>query len=393
MDNKRPVRSRVRVRPGGGPPPSVDGHPGWVEQSVRQYGWLCAVSVMIQIMITGVGPVLLGARSAAWWVVLVGALLGGVLLWTPLWGLMRGGEQPRTLDEALVASLGPVAGRALPLLYVLLLLMDAGVALRTVGSLVRRHMISYGNETLASVATLAALFTALCAYGGKGLSRTAWLFRIPFAVMVAGTVLTMSQNAELSNLFPVLGQSVPETLAQLPTSAGSVTGLLLLGLLPRETGSARPIPLRTGLWPLALGALLAALYMLFINLSIGPRAISEDITLDVRLILAIQYVRRLYAYRIFFLFSITLLLALSAGTGIAVGSMLVQSSLQAQRLRWPVLGVCAAMLLFLLTVRRGAQALVNQVFPWRLPIAALPLWLAWGVDALRRPQAKKEEKA
>ena len=128
--NNRPIPSRIRVRPGPGGPPSVDGHPGWVEAENRGWGWTALVSVFCMSLITGTGPVLLSARSAAWWITLLGTGLGALLTWLPVWGVMRAEDGALTYDEALARAFGAPLGGFLALLAAAAMLLNAAQMLR-----------------------------------------------------------------------------------------------------------------------------------------------------------------------------------------------------------------------------------------------------------------------
>ena len=104
--NNRPIPSRIRVRPGPGGPPSVDGHPGWVADENASWGWTALLTVFAFGLVMGTGMVLSRARSAAWWVNTLGTLVGAMLTWLPVWGVMRAEDGALTYDEALARAFG-----------------------------------------------------------------------------------------------------------------------------------------------------------------------------------------------------------------------------------------------------------------------------------------------
>ncbi|GHU82831.1 hypothetical protein FACS1894196_1860 [Clostridia bacterium] len=381
MSQRRPIPSDVRVRAGEGPKPSVDGHPGWVRQSVRQYGCLCALALATQGYLAGVGVVLDAARSAAWWVMLAGAA-GGLLVWLPVWGMMRG-PRPVTSDEAFCEAYGRWIGGALSLAYLGLLLFNAVLAIRAAVSVVKGYLLPDAGEIVLALAIVVTLAVALWRHGEQGLSRTAWLFRTGIVVVMAAMYCILLGNARAENLFPPLGRSVGGTLSALPVAAGSFSGILVLGQLPRETGSAQPVRLRTGAVALLVGGLCAAALMLLVNLCVPPRVeMTRPMVWGRQLLLIVEYVRQ-RVLREAYIFVLVLSLVIGAGASLVAGSGMAQGMMR-RRGKWPLVLLLAATAALCTRMEQGFADWMEGAMAYRLPLAAIPAWVTWGVLAVRR---------
>ena len=387
MNSNRPAPSRARVRKGYGTPPSVDGHPGWVQQSVRQYVWLTAIILAMQGFLAGAGPVLQSARSAAWWVVALGALCG-MMVWLPVWGMMRGKEAV-SLDEAFCEAYGRIAGGMVTMLYVTLAAFDAILALRAVGSIVRQYLLENANEIVVIIFMILALTLAIFRHNIKGLSRLNWMLRrvIVFPVMVC--CLFMLQNARVDHLFPPLGNSVHDTLFSLPVAVSGFSGIVILGMLPPETGSAKFVRFRTGIFSLLLASAMAVFLVLVVNLCIPPRAVAPRLVWGHQLMIAAEYVQN-RTFRLIYLLLLTLALGIAAGGSIATGSMMLHKTFGTDKGKWGTLLIgCVMVALSLQT----SQRFTNQIAEWmvyRLPIAAIPPWITWCVLLIKRRRRRKE---
>lgn len=386
--DKRPARSRVRVRSGDGPPPSVDGHPGWVQQSVRQYAGVSVLVMAFQGFLAGAGPVLAGARSAAWWVIALGGL-GGFLIWIPLWGMMRG-EKPVSMDEAFREAYGKYVGGAMMLLYACLALFDAMISLRAVGSVVRQFLLISANEVAVILVTIGAMALPLTRHGGQGISRFIWMIRKMLIGAFVLCVFFMLQNASLDNLFPLMGYKIEDTLTMLPFAASGFTGILLLGLLPKETGSAEPVKFRAGVKALLASGLFAMLLTLVVNLCMPPVNAAAHMVWGHQLMIAAEFMEH-RTIRLIYMFCLVLSLIIAGATGIGAGGMLAQSAFQSRKGKWAVLLACGINMLFAFQTNQAFTEMTAGLMWYRLPVAAAPAWITWGVLAVKR--GRKEAKA
>jgi len=362
--------------------PSVDGHPGWVFQSVKQYVLLSGISVGMHCFIAGAGLVLQGARSAAWWVTALG-FLGGLLIWTPVWGIIKG-EKAATLDEALTEAFGKIGATVVMLLYTGVVLFNASVVLYTIGSFVRQYLIVGASGTFISFIVLTALIFSVSRYGGQGLSRLLWLYRWILFFALAIPLVAVLSHTYVENLFPLLGNEWTNTALSLPFAMSGYAPVLTLGLMPSQTGSAVPIRYRTGLLAMGIGLLISTVLVLFVNLTMPPTAVEADIVLGYNLVLSVEYLDS-HVIRLFFLLALSTLLFISGGNGTVAGVSLM-SIIIVQKNKWipaAIYFVLLVWILYLLSANDFADAFV-RLMAWRLPIAAVPVWLAWGVLAVKK---------
>ncbi len=384
MENNRPVQSRIRVQAGQGAPPSVDGHPGWVQQSVRLYVLVFGLALAIHGFMAGAGPVLTNARSAAWWCMALGALCG-MLIWLPLWGIMRG-QTATSLDEALIKAYGNIAGRLVLGIFALLMFMDALIALHAVGSVVRQYMLFETNEKVIALATLAVVGLSLHRRGIKGLALFIRLILPPLVIGLAGACYCMLKCASLDNIFPLLGNDVGDTLWQIPFAASSFTGLVMLGFLPRQTGSAKPVRFRTGVFTLVIAGSLAVVMTLIINLCVPPRAVPADMFWGHQLMLSAEFMES-RAFRLIYVLLLVLSLIVSIGVSLYSGRLMLSTDSNAQTV-WPILLMCAALAGALFLPSSFTLLLTHNLVIWRFPVAAVLLWVTWGVLAFKRRGGK-----
>ncbi len=384
MANKRPQPSRVRVRPGGGPPPSVDGHPGWVEADSAAWGFLAALLICASGLLSGTGPILTQARSAAWWVTLLGTTLGALLIWLPLWRIMHGQDgKALSYDEALRAAFGEPVGKILSLLTAVAALLDTALLLRCLCGIVPLYLIEGASEVAVAFAAVAALGLILCRHGGRGFSRCAWALRFLLFGLLAVSGVLMLENANVYNLVPVFGESANATLAVFPIALGNGAGVMLLGLLPRFTGSARPPCLRRGVVPAILGGILCGVLTLLTNLSIPPHSIRDTIPGGIRLMLAIEYLRRSQLYRMFYHYALLMLFLLSAGAAMAgCGGMLAGA--WRNRFQWRH-ALAAALLCAAIALCPDGQFFQTlwQLRLYRAALLIVPPWAAFALRGIR----------
>lgn len=379
MNNNRPIQSRIRVRPKG-PNPSVDGHPGWVSQSVNQYVGLCAISLAMHAFLVGVGPVLNGARSAAWWVTALGAL-GGLLTFVPIWGMTK--NQSQSLDEAMVEAYGPIGASVVLLLYVCITFLNTYIVIRTISSVVRHFFILNASEMVVSYIVLAVLVISVYRKETQGLSRVAWLIKWLLFFAIAYTCLRALKYSYIENIFPLLGNDIPNTLFAWVTAASGYVPVLALGMLPVQTGSGKPTRFRTGLAAILIGCLIATLLMLMTNASMPPQAIDAQIVWGYRATLFIEYTKN-HITRFAYMLALLAMLLLTGGNGIATGTYLMARVVKTKKKSIPM-GICLCFLVALIWfygVNFSEQ--MTHLLMWRLPAAALPAWITWGVLAVKR---------
>ncbi|MDR0928634.1 MAG: GerAB/ArcD/ProY family transporter [Oscillospiraceae bacterium] len=382
MSENRPVASRIRVRPGRGAQPTVDQHPGWVDQSVRQYARLCAVMLGMQAMVTGEGMVLQEAHSAAWWCMLL-AMLGGLLIWIPTWGIMKLGDKPMSLDEAFAAAYGRVAGGALTLVYSVMFAFNAAIGLRVLSSLVGHYMLMDSDQTVVSLIALGALALILVRRGLIGMARLAWAVHTFFGITMVIASIVLLQNANVDNLFPLMGNEVHETLGSIPIGASAFAGVLSMAMMPKMTGSARPVRFHAGLRALLFAGIGAALLVLVTNLCMPPRAVQGTLVWGREMMLAAAFVQN-EAFRLFFLMLLVIGLIFALGNSIGTSAMLAQEALGVKARAWPDLVVCLVLAVVLLLF--PAQSFMDNAMPllvYRLPLALIPIWVTWAVLAIR----------
>lgn len=388
--SERPVPSRIRVRSGRGPKPSVDGHPGWVRQSVHQYIALCAAMLFVQALIIGVGPVLMGAYSASWWCTGLGAILG-LLFFIPVHG-MTCGTTAVSLDEAFREGFGKTIGGALSIYLALMLATDALLTLRALGSLVWQYLLDDYNETILSISALGIIAISVTRHGVKGVSRLLFMLRVGLIGLFVICCLYMLPRAGIDNLFPLLGSEAERTLWQLPVSTAAYSGVLMLGLLPKMTGSATPVPFRSGVLALLIGGLLATVLMLMINLSISARAVPELLVWGRSLMIGAEYMQsRLirFAYIIFLI----LALLIAASASIASAGVLLSGSVRGKQSEWAIPVICGLVLIGLFILDSRDPASVLSLYIYKGPAVWAPLCIAWIVLILRRKWKARKEAA
>ncbi len=378
--SERPARSHIRVRAGKGAPPSVDGHPGWVQQSTNQYAALCGVVLSTQGLIAGIGPLLMNARSAAWWCLAVG-FLGGVLIWIGVWGLMRG-KQVRSLDEALCAAFGKIGGSVLCVVLAALLVFDASVALGAMGGLVRQYLLIGANERIVEFTVIVVIAISLGRHGVRGFSRMLWFFRV---ILISTFIISMAfllEDTSLDNLFPLMGNSPGETLAQIPVAASGMAGILLLGLLPKQTGSAKQVSINTGFISLVIGFIGAVGLTLMANLSVPPRVVPEYLAWGHQLMLSAEY-NSFRFYRLVYMFVLTFKITIAIGGGVAGSGILLHSGFRTKTTTWPTVAVCGILAGIAQISQQTLTDISLRLMVWRFPIAVVPVWLAWGILAIK----------
>lgn len=386
MNNSRPRPSRIRIRPEG-PTPSVDGHPGWVTQSVKQYVILCGVTIGMHSFIAGASLVLLNARSAAWWITALGSL-GGLLTWLPIYGIMKA-EQAKTIDEAFKEAYGKIGAAIVMLLYTGVALFHSGIAIFIIGSFVRHFLIVGANGTVVAAAVLAVLSFSVCRYGMRGPSRLVWLLRVAlvFAILLSCGMAVTYMHFE--NLFPLLGNDLQNTAFSLPISASCFVPVVSIGVLPSFTGSAKPVRFQTGLKAIAIGCVISTFLMLATNLSVPPQAVQSQIVWGFNLALSVEYMQT-HVVRLFYFLALFTMLFLSGAHGIAVSVTFIRSSIFPKRSVGihVILFLILFAFIFLLSNSRFAEGFMNLMV-WRLPVAAIPAWITWGVLAIKKKRRAK----
>ena len=381
--NNRPIPSRIRVRPGPGGPPSVDGHPGWVEAENRGWGWTALVSVFCMSLITGTGPVLLSARSAAWWITLLGTGLGALLTWLPVWGVMRAEDGALTYDEALARAFGAPLGGFLALLAAAAMLLNAAQMLRVLSAFVRLYMIEGARGLVVTLAALGMLALSLCRRHARGFSRGAWGLRFLLCGLMAASALLMRQNASTFNFFPLLGTSPRETFAALPVSLANGAGLAALGALPRMTGSAKPPRLRLGLAAGGGGALAGGGFTLLSCLSIPPRGVEAAASGGIRLMLAIEYLPTVQFFRVLYQVALILLLLIASGSFLTGCGALLGGVWRVRRIRAGLLCACLLAAAVAFCPDEPFHRALEATHFARALALALPAWAAWPILKIR----------
>lgn len=393
MTIKRPEPSRIRVRPGDGPPPSVDGHPGWVASDNAAWSWAAGLAIAATGLLTGTGPVLTQTRSAAWWVILSGALLGALLLWLPLHGMMRAPDgRALTYDEALRAAFGSMAGTLISLLLCASALTDAALMLRCLSSIVPLYLLEGATDVNVMLSAALALLLMLRRSRARGFSRAAWALRFVLGALLLISCLLMTENARLHNLFPMLGNSAQETLLAFPTALGSGAAVVLLGLAPRFTGSAKPPRFVTGLSAALTGSLICGALTLLSNLSVPPAQIENAAPGGIRLMLGIEYLRRAEFYRMFYHFALLLLFLLAAGALLAGGTGFLQGAWRLKKHKPAALVCCAVCASLAFCPDDRFFSALWTLHGGRAVLLIVPAWLGWIVLALkRRKEASRRE--
>ena len=380
MTNKRPAPSKIRVRAGNGPPPSVDGHPGWVADENAAWGWAALLTVFALGLVTGTGAVLSLARSAAWWVNTLGALAGAMATWLPVWGVMRaGGERALTYDEALCHALGAPAGAALSLAAAAALLVNAAYLLAVLSGFIRLYMIEQASDARVALVALAALGLMLCRRRARGFSRGLQALRFVMCGMLAVSALLMLLNASTLNLVPVLGKSAGETLAAAPFALGSGAGAAMLGVLPRLTGSAKPPRFRVGCRAAVAGALLAGAFTLLANLSVAPQGVENAAAGGIRMMLAIEYLPKAQFFRVLYQFVLMLTLLAGAGASLAGCGMLFAGVWRTKKQGGAMLCACLLCVPVLFCPDDRLYPVFERGYALRALALALPAWIAWPI--------------
>lgn len=384
MTNKRPVPSKIRVRAGDGPPPSVDGHPGWVADENAAWGWTALLTVFAFGLVMGTGMVLSRARSAAWWVNTLGALAGALLTWLPVWGVMRaGGERALTCDEALCKAFGAPAGAFLSLAAAVALQLNAAYLLTVLSSFIRLYMIEQASDARAALVALGALALMLCRRRARGFSRGLQALRFVMGGMLAVSALLMLLNASALNLVPVLGKSAGETLAAAPFALGSGAGAAMLGVLPRLTGSAKPPRFGVGCRAAVGGALLAGAFTLLANLSVAPQGVENAAAGGIRMMLAIEYLPKAQFFRVLYQFVLMLVLLAGAGASLAGCGMLLVGVWRTKKQGKAMLCACLLCVPVIFCPDDKLYPVFERGHALRALALALPAWVAWPILEIR----------
>ncbi len=374
----RPVRSRIRVRAGQGAPPTVDGHPGWVQKSVAHYASVVALCTAAQGFIAGTGEVMSGARAAAWWCVALGGACG-LLIWTPVWGLTRA-NKARTLDEAFQQTAGRTLGSALTIFYTLLAVLDGLIALDAVVSVVRQYLLPRSSEMYIGASAVLILSLSVYRHGSKGMSLLVYRSRISLVFVLLLCAGFLLRNTDADNLFPLLGNNPADTFRQIPVAAGAFSCAAALGLLPRQTGSAKNIRYRTGLYALLAGLAVAAGLTLLCNLSMPPRTIASAHAYGRQMLAAAEFTEH-RTIRFLYLATILSGLVLSLGASIATADMFLHG-IAKKKAKWPVIAVGAVAALSSALVSQPFADMITLLARHRFALAAAPVWILWGVSAL-----------
>ncbi len=168
---------------------------------------------------------------AAWWVTLL-CLVPGLLV-TALFRLAMALTKPRTLSEALRASLGRFGGWAISLTLGVLLLIDGAATMTALITLFTEGIGTRGTQFTLALMTAAVLL--LCLHR-EGLPRAAYLLRWPLrlaALLVAAFLLA---DAHIDGLFPHMGNGEKVVVAAISggvSMAWPLTLLLTVQSIPR----------------------------------------------------------------------------------------------------------------------------------------------------------------
>ena len=344
---------------------------------------LVAFMLGAQIFIDGTGRAPRHALSAIYLCAL-SAPVCAVLL-AALIRRLRLRHEMQSLPAICRSVLGPVAGSCVCLLMGVLFLCDALGALAMLSALGNARLFPLHQSTVIFPSALLVLFIAVtCA--GVGLARLAYLSRrfIPFLLLLLSVLLVYREP--LSNLFPLLGRSIPMSVQSALSATGAASCALATGFLPAGIQSSGPDLPRPRLKPLWIGGLISCALLLCVALSMPASALARGVHWSELLVHAGALTANgRFRYLLVVLTEcFALLIALGGSIYFAVCALSHVVSIRLSRAVVFLLCAAAAAVLYL-----AGNAFVFALLPLRFVPALLLVAAVMAVDQLRLRRQKR----
>ncbi len=349
--------------------------------NVHVHMWQCGMIIFMQAWLDVSGRVSHQLGSSTWWALLPGVALG-VLVWLPVHALSTAGG-----DDGLIGGLKLALGKIHVVLcawYALVLLINASMALFALIMLTKAFLLADTN--VEGIGLLAVLCMTISKQG-RGLqnsSMAAYGGRHLYVMGIALTILVFIGEADTSNLFPILGPGVMESLGAGALTGGAFSSIFLLGLAPAVMlGHPHPSKKQGLLTLLVAGAAIMALQ--FSATLIQPYAIMmAPRPWSTRLLAASDAIERWALFRFVFMMLQFVGLLVTMDGAICFSTHSLSKVCPSLPLAIPLGVLCLALCAVPFLYSSSLAIFYTHWMPLRLPVIALPLWSAYGVLRLRR---------
>ena len=241
------------------------------DAALRAHHALCAFMLGTQIFLEGTARAPQFSGNAMYLCALSAPVCAVVLALTVYALRRRHDMQP--LPAVYRAVWGRFFGGAACLLTGALFLLDIMGALAMLSALGDARLMPIGQGGATYLPALLALFLAV-GFSGSGLERLAFLSRRVTPALLIVLSFLLVRRDPLSNLFPLLGRSLPETVQGALCAAGAASCALALGFSPASLPGDGAAKSRTGIRPLLLGSACAVLLLLTVSLSMPASALT-----------------------------------------------------------------------------------------------------------------------
>lgn len=230
------------------------------DASVRAHGTLSAFMLGAQMIIDGTGRAAAQAGNAIYLTAAAAPLCA--LLLHALLGCLRRRHDLESLPAIYRAVWGRFFGGVACVLTSLVFLMDMLCALSALSALGNARLLPVHHADAALVPALFALMLVIV-LAEKGLERLAFLSRRVVPAALLALSVWMVRRESVSNLFPLLGLSLPLTARSALFSSGAAACVLASGFAPVSLARTGPGRVR----PLLIAGLCACALLFLISLS------------------------------------------------------------------------------------------------------------------------------
>lgn len=338
------------------------------DAALRAHQVLTAFMLGVQMFLYGTGSAPRLSGHAMYLCALTAPVCAGTL--GLLLHALRRRHDMRPLPAIYRAVWGRFLGGAACVLTGALFMMDLWGDFAMLGSLGSARLLPIHEGSATYLPALLALFLAT-ALAGSGLERLAFLSRriVPAILLILSFLLV--RRDPISNLFPLLGRSLPDTARGALYATGAASCALALGFAPAALSGDEIPTRRSGVRAVLVGGLCASGLLLSVSLSMPASALTSSAQWPELLIHTGTYTENIGVFYLLvvLLECFALLIAMGGALRFAVDAFAGAMPLRFARTLAYTLTLCAAAAVWL-----GGTELVLSLLPVRfVPALALVL--------------------